>query len=223
MYVFDANKLSLYYFDFVYRCGAENVPADSLSSIRCFNLSANELNDLHSSTCHPNICRMMHFVMATNLPFSVHDVRKMTNACKICSEVKPHYACLSQVPLIKATQPFERLSIDFKKPLPSTNHNKCLLVICDEFLRFPFTFVCKDISSRAVITHLCSLFSVFGMPSYIYSDRGSSFMSSELKSFLYSKDIATTRTNCPQPHRERTSSAITWDKLEIYYSCIEVK
>ena len=35
--------------------------------------------------------------------------------------------------LIKATQPFERISIDFKGPLLSVSKNKYLLVIVDEF------------------------------------------------------------------------------------------
>ena len=123
----------------------------------------------------------------------------MTNECKIFAEVKPRYVRPSHTPLIKATQSFERLSIDFKGPLPSINQNKYLLVICDEFSRFPFAFVCKDISSRTVINHWCSLISVFGMPSYIHSDRGASFMSNELKSFLHSKGIATSRTTPYNP------------------------
>ena len=108
-------------------------------------------------------------------------------------------------PLIKATQPFERLSIDFKGPLPSINQNKYLLVICDKFSRFPFAFVCKDVSSRTVINHLRSLFSVFGMLSCIHSDRGASFMSNELKSFLHSKGIATSRTT---PYNLRGNSQV---------------
>ena len=192
-------ELSTYNFDIVYRCGAENVPADTLSRIKCMNMSINKLYGLHDALCHPGVTRMMHFVRARNLPFSVDEIKKMTNECKICAEVKPRYVRPSHTPLIKATQPFERLSIDFKGPLPSINQNKYLLVICDEFSRFPFAFVCKDVSSRTVINHLCSLFSVFGMPSYVHSDRGASFMSNELKSFLHSKGIATSRTTPYNP------------------------
>ena len=192
-------ELSTYNFDIVYRCGAENVPADTLSRIRCMSLTVNKLYELHNALCHPGISRMMHFVRARNLPFSVEDVKKMTNNCKICAEVKPRYTRWAQTPLIKATQPFERLSIDFKGPLPSHNQNKYLLVACDEFSRFPFAFACRDTSSRTVIHHLCTLFSIFGMPTYIHSDRGVSFMSSDLKTFLHSKGIATSRTTAYNP------------------------
>ena len=38
------------------------------------------------------------------------------------------------------------------------------------------------------------MFSVFGMPAYIHSDRGSSFISTELKQHLTQLGIATSRT-----------------------------
>ena len=53
--------------------------------------------------------------------------------------------------------------------------------------------------SQTVISKLCDLFSLFGMPAYVHSDRGSSFMSEELKSFLISKGIATSRTTPYNP------------------------
>ena len=49
-------------------------------------------------------------------------------------------------------------------------------------------------TAATVIKCFCSLFSIFGMPSYVHSDRGSNFMSHELKEFLHSKGIATSRT-----------------------------
>ena len=60
-------------------------------------------------------------------------------------------------------------------------------------------FPCKDVSARTVIQCLCQLFSVYGMPAYVHSDRGSSFMSKELRQFLVSKGIATSRTTPYNP------------------------
>ena len=60
-------------------------------------------------------------------------------------------------------------------------------------------FACKDISSRTVIKHISSVFSIFGMPAYIHFDRGTSFMSRDLKTFLHSKGIATSRTTAYNP------------------------
>jgi len=91
-------------------------------------------------------------------------------------------------------QPFERLSIDLKGPLPSNNHNKYFQNVVDEYSRFPFAFSCRVLSTESVIKVLTSLFTVYGMPAYIQSDRGASFMSHELQDFLTSNGVSTSRT-----------------------------
>ena len=47
--------------------------------------------------------------------------------------------------------------------------------------------------------HLTNLFSVFGNPSFVDSDRGTAFMLEELKGFLHSRGIATSRTTAFNP------------------------
>ena len=85
---------------------------------------------------------------------------------------KPRYLKPHSVPLIKATQPFERLSINFEGPLPSAYRNYYLLTVTDEYSRFPFAFPCRNMETRTVIRCLNKLFTTFGLPSYIHSDRG---------------------------------------------------
>ena len=188
-------ELPCYSFDIVYRPGVENIPPDTLSRAFCA-VSAGDLCDLHNSLCHPGVARMFHFVKTRNLPYSIGDVRQMT---RDCAEHKARFHSPAQAHLIKATQPFERLNVDFKGPLKSNNQNTYLLNIIDEYSRFPFVFPCKDVSTQSVIRCLCQLFSLFGMPAYIHSDRGSSFMSGELRQFLLSKGIATSRTTPYNP------------------------
>ena len=142
---------------------------------------------------------MNHFVKVRNLPYTMEEIREVTCACKVCAECKPKFFHPEPKHLIKATQPFERLNIDLKGPLPSNNQNKYILTIIDEFLRFPFGFPCKDISGKTVIQCLCSLFSIFRMPAYIHSDCGSGFMNVELTTFLHQKGIATSRTTSYNP------------------------
>ena len=123
----------------------------------------------------------------------------MTASCKECAECKPRFFRPQSTTLIKATQPFERLNLDFKGPLPSVSQNKYFLTIIDEYSRFPFAIPCKEIEAQNVINSLCSVFAIFGLPSYIHSDRGSCFMSNELKNWLKSKNIATSKTTPYNP------------------------
>ena len=178
----------------LYRCGKENIPADALSSVKCLSMSIDKLRDVHESLCHPDETRMAHFVKVRNLPFSIDQIRQIICSCQACSECKPQYYRSAPMNLINATQPFERLNIGFKGQLPTTNQNRYILTICDEYSRFPFAYPSRDVSANTVITHLRELFSIFGMPAYRHCDRGSAFMSQELKDFLHNKGIATSRT-----------------------------
>ena len=101
--------------------------------------------------------------------------------------------------LIKATQPFERISLDFKGPLSSISKNTYLLVIVDEFTRFPFAYACSDMKASTVIQKLTDLFSLFGFPNYVHSDQGPSLMSYELKSWLHSMGVPTSKSTRYNP------------------------
>ena len=137
----------MYDFDIIYRGGEENIPADALSRVKSMSLTLDKLYELHESLCHPGVARMSHF---------------MTQACKQCRECKPQYYSPEPSHLIKATQPFERLNLDFKGPLPSNNRSRFMLTIIDEYSQFLFAFPCEDVSAHTVIKCLSTLFSVFG-------------------------------------------------------------
>lgn len=194
--------LSCYSYDIVYRPGRDNHAADALSRV-CFLSSSvtstkENLNSLHKSLCHPGVSRLCHWIRCKNLPYSMEDVRQITSACRTCAEVKPNFY-KHQGTLIKASAPFERLNIDFKGPLPSSSRNKYMLTVIDEFSRFPFVFPCQDTSASSVIKSLQQLFGVFGAPLFIHSDRGSGFMSQELKAWLSNFGVVTSRTTPYNP------------------------
>ncbi|XP_064078654.1 uncharacterized protein LOC135196118 [Macrobrachium nipponense] len=157
---------------------------------------------------------MMHFVRGRNLPYSVEEVRKITTSCQVCLELKPQFI-KSSGQLIKATQPFESLNLDFKGPVPSQSRNKYLLTVVDEFSRFSFVFPCADMTTRTVISCLVQLFSLFGMPAYIHTNRGACFMSEELKDFLMKKGVATSRTTPYNPEGNGQAEKYNWKTLTL--------
>ena len=116
-------ELSCYSCDIIYHPGKENIPPDTFSSSACAASPEDSLYLLHQSLCHPGITRMSHFVRTRNLPFSIEEIKRMTNSCRICCECKPRFYRPVKSYLIKETQPFERLNIDFKGPLPTSNKN----------------------------------------------------------------------------------------------------
>ena len=212
-------ELSSYTFDISYRPGKENGPADTLSRVcaATTSTSVETLEYLHTALCHPGVTRMNHYVKSKNFPYSLQDIRATIAKCDVCARLKPKFF-RSTGTLIKATQPFERISVDFKGPLPSASDNKYILTIVDEYSRFPFAFPCKDMTADAVISCFTQLFSVFGMPSYVHSDRGTSFMSDSLKAFLNNKGVATSRSSPYNPTgngQVERYNAIVWNAVKL--------
>ena len=192
-------ELASFSYTVEHRPGKENVAPDSFTRAFLSSMSTTSLKEIHSALCHPGVTRMLHFVRSKNLPYSTDDVKKMCASCRICAELKPQFYQPPTGALIKATQPMERLSIDFKGPLPTATRNAYLLTVVDEYSRFPFAFPCPDMSSSTVIKCLDQIFTFCGMPSYIHSDRGTSFLSQELKQYLSQRGIATSKTTPYHP------------------------
>ncbi|XP_069779187.1 uncharacterized protein [Narcine bancroftii] len=128
-------ELSTFNYDILYRPGKLNDPPDALSRGTCASIQMDRLRKLHEALCHPGVTRFAHFVKARNLPYTVEEIRSMTRACAVCAECKPHFFRPDNSHVIKATRPFERLSVDFKGPLPSTNLNTYILTAIDEYSR----------------------------------------------------------------------------------------
>jgi len=184
----------------------------------CAVTQVTSLHKIHESLCHPGITRLFHFVRAKNLPFSVEDVRKTVGNCRVCSESKPQFYTPPAASLVKATQPFERLSLDFKGPLPSTSKNHYLLTIVDEFSRFRFAFLCRSTDAKTVIECLNELFAVFGMCAYIHSNCGPAFLSKELVSYLHRRGIACSRTSVYNPRGNgqcERYNGIIWSSVKL--------
>ena len=197
-------RLELGSFDYTirYRPGGENFAADTLTRASCANiteLSRTNLTAIHNGLCHPGVTRLLHFVRSKNLPFSTEDVKRECSSCKVCAEIKPNFYRPSPGTLIKSTQPMERWSIDFKGPVPSSSHNSYMLTVVDEYSRFPFAIPCPNMNASTVISCLGQLFSLCGVPSFIHSDRGSSFVSREVKEYLTKLGVATSRSTPYHP------------------------
>ena len=191
-------ELSSLMYDIIYRPGMENVVPDMLSRTVC-SMNTSSLKELHDLLCHPGVTRLNHYVKTKNLPYELSDIRSATSNCRICSEIKPNFFKPQGGKLIKSTQPWERLNIDFKGPLPSRGKNKYILTVVDEFSRYPFAFPCSNMKSSTVIDCLITIFSIFGMPAYIHSDKGSNLISAELRTFFHSRGIAASNTTPYHP------------------------
>ena len=207
-----------------YREGKDNVVPDSFIRDYCAAVSTS-LEEIHAQLCHPGVTRLLHFVKAKNLPFSTKDVQDVCSNCRICAELKTKFYQSQNSKLVKAMCPVERLSIDFKGPLPSSSRDKYFLAVVDEYSRFPFAIPCPNVATGTVRNCLEVLFSLCGMPEFIHSDRGSSFMAEELIYYLRSRGIA---SSCSTPYHPNDSlqverfHGIVWKSVRLVLASVKL-
>jgi len=84
----------------------------------------------------------------------------------------------------------ERLNLDFKGPLHWNSNNNYLLVVIDEYSRFPFVFPCRDMTTSTVIKCLDRLIALCGTAGIVHSDNDPAFVSKEFKTYLFERGIA---------------------------------
>ncbi|XP_042204157.1 uncharacterized protein LOC121853847 [Homarus americanus] len=196
-----------------YRPGKDNVAPDTLTCAFCCSTVLHQhqlLLIFIKELCHPGVTRLLQFVRSRNLRFSTEDVKRTCSSCKICAELEPQFIPPPNDTLIKATQPLEQL--------PSSTRNTYILLVVEEYSCFPFAFPCPNMHSSTVIKCLDQVFALCGMASFIRSDRGSSFMSRELKDNLSLKGIATTKTTSYHPMgngQVERYNAIIWKAVRL--------
>lgn len=186
--------LAEFNFDVKYRPGALNAAADALSRPSCGAL-ADEfhwLKQVHESLAHPGHRRFLDYVKKLpNCPTDSSQIcRRIIEDCTTCATTKPRWIRPPDLHVIKASRPWQRISVDFMVEKPRTEQGySCILTVIDEYSRFPFAFATRNRESKTVIDCLSSLFSLFGAPAELHSDRGKEFLSQEFQRFLFDHGV----------------------------------
>ncbi|XP_076032460.1 uncharacterized protein LOC143020182 [Oratosquilla oratoria] len=109
------------------------------------------------------------------------DVAEFVKNCHPCQIVGKPNETIPPYPLQPIKVPFEpfiKLIIDIVGPLPKTKKgNQYILTTLCPTTRYPDAFPLKNISAKTVANTLTNLFTTFGIPEEIQSDRGSNFTS----------------------------------------------
>lgn len=84
--------------------------------------------------------------------------------------------CMSELP----SSPWEKVSVDFCGPFPSGDY---LLVVIDEYSRYPEVEIVQSTSAKATIPKLDKMFATFGIPLEVKTDNGPPFQGSEFAEF----------------------------------------
>ena len=109
-------------------------------------------------------------------------VEEMVRECLPCQaanhDSKPVSEPLQMSPLPQG--PWQELSMDFCGPFPNGDY---LLVVTDDFGRYPEVEILRSTSAKAVIPHLDSIFARQGIPNVVRTDNGTPFNSEDFQKF----------------------------------------
>ena len=105
-------------------------------------------------------------------------VETKVKACLPCKVVTPVYTREPLQMSVLPDNPFDQVSVDFAHVDGQT-----LLLVVDDYSRFPFVEPVSSTSASAVIPKLDQLFSTFGAPRVVKSDNGPPFNGEEFAKF----------------------------------------
>ncbi|XP_062568257.1 uncharacterized protein K02A2.6-like [Saccostrea cucullata] len=77
-------------------------------------------------------------------------------------------------------RPWSEVSMDFCGPFPSGSY---LMVVVDDYLRYPVVEILSKLTAKAVIPKLDNVFALFGIPDVVKTDNGPPFNGSLFKEF----------------------------------------
>ncbi|XP_037526427.1 uncharacterized protein LOC119403570 [Rhipicephalus sanguineus] len=113
------------------------------------------------------------------------DVKRFVASCDICQRTVPKgrvpHVPLGRAPIIDT--PFKRVAIDIVGPIhpPSKHGNRYILTLMDYATRYPDAVALPSIETERVAEALVEMFSRFGVPREVLSDRGTNFTSDLMK------------------------------------------
>lgn len=134
------------------------------------------------------------------------DVTSFVNSCTTCQIVGKPNQTIPPYPLhpIKVpSEPFQKILIDIVGPLPKTKKgNQYILTILCPTSRYPEAYPLKNISAKYVANKLIHMFSTFGIPQEIQSDRGTNFTSDLFNQVLQELGITQTLSTAYHPQSQ---------------------
>ena len=123
---------------------------------------------------------------------------RQCHECQVGNRAKRAKAPLMPLPTIE--EPWQRVAIDIVGPLQRTDRGyRYILTIMDFGTRYPEAVPLKRIDAPTVCEELMTVFTRFGFPQEILSDRGSNFTSKVTKALLEQIKVSHLKTSPYHP------------------------
>lgn len=147
------------------------------------------LNQLHKG--HPGMQRMKAIARSfVYWPGLDEEIISYVRACQPCASASKSPPKAVPEPWPKPVVPWQRVHVDYAGPLEGTYY----LVIIDAYSKWPEIFPTKQITTKATVNLLHSLFANKGMPEVLVSDNGTQFCSADFEEFCTENGVQHIKT-----------------------------
>lgn len=157
----------------------------------------------HDDIGHPGLKRCETIIKEQFwFPKMTKFIRKYVNSCLDCAYKRGQYGKYEGRlhPIEKVDEPLHTIHIDHVGPFcKSRKGNSYLFVIVDSFTKFVWAEPCRTTKSAEVISNLEKIFSMFGYPKRIVSDRGTAFTSKTFRDYCNNKQIQHIQNSVASP------------------------
>lgn len=108
------------------------------------------------------------------------EIERRVQKCDACQRNRASGPSVPDSAWTPPSGPWQRIHLDFAGPV----EGKTLLVVVDDFSKYPEVFTCTSVSTHVVIDQLRTAFASHGLPEVIVTDNATCFNSAEISTFL---------------------------------------
>lgn len=156
-------------------------------------------------------------------PNMKQDIQQYISKCQVCCQAKTEHCRLPVLlqPLPVPSQAWHTISLDFIEGLPKSNSWDTILVVIDKFSKYdhfiPLSHPYTTLSVAQVFIN--NVYKLYGLPSFIISDRGRIFASTLWKELFKLTDTTLNMSSSYHPQTDGQTKRLN-QCLETYLRCL---
>ena len=152
---------------------------------------------------HKTCSKILNCFFWPNMRKDVAEFVRTCHTCQISGKPNQTIPKAPLQPILVPDEPFSKIIIDNVGPLPKTKRGyQYLLTIMCPTTRYPIAIPLRNISAKTIANALMKIFTNFGIPKEIQSDRGSNFTSDLFAKILKELDIKQTLSAAYHPESQ---------------------